>query len=246
MCEHVRAARGRDNFARCYLGSGVDHLLLCWDCAALFQEGTAVEAGVVCDACFAEAYEWDGVTRAIGAPEVLERPEPLPAAREVAVDGLPAPLADVACAADAGTWFGLCADGTVVAFAGDWSWRTVATGTAVAEEGEKATPRVHVARSGRYVAVANDYGRYGRVVDVATGETVLDLDGGSYYEHTVGFSIAFVTHDGRDVVVHRTDSHRLDATDPATGALLTEREPTDWNGAEPKPEHLLDYDYGRL
>jgi hypothetical protein len=108
--------------------------------------------------------------------------------------------------------------------------------------------RLHVSRCGRFAAVVQDYGQYGAVVDLATGRTTMELDGGDYCRHTVPFSLAFAEHAGSPVVVHRTAWNRLDASDPATGRLLTARElPDPANGDEAhESPHYLDYFHGAL
>ena len=74
----------------------------------------------------------------------------------------------------------------------------------------------------------HDYGRYGRVYDLAGGRCTLELDAGAAHEETVPFSFAFAEHRGRTVAIHRTDWNRLDVSDAASGALLTERGPTNY------------------
>ena len=48
------------------------------------------------------------------------------------------------------------------------------------------------------------------------------------------------------MAIHRTAWNRLDASDAATGMLLTKRGPTSHGAGEEKPEHYLDYFHGRL
>ncbi|TQM84034.1 hypothetical protein FHX81_6472 [Saccharothrix saharensis] len=80
-------------------------------------------------------------------------------------------------------------------------------------------PALHTSPDGRHAAVVTDFGRHGVVVDLVTGEPVLSLDRGDYrYRHTP-FPVAFVG----GVLVTATDWNRLDAFDPATGRLLTDR-----------------------
>jgi hypothetical protein len=74
----------------------------------------------------------------------------------------------------------------------------------------------------------------------------LSLDGGSYHPETVPFSLAFTRHHGRTAVIHRTSWNRLDASDAATGELLTSREPTSYRRGEARPGHYLDYFHGAL
>ncbi|MGW5001491.1 hypothetical protein ACWEP8_27890 [Streptomyces hydrogenans] len=104
--------------------------------------------------------------------------------------------------------------------------------------------RLHVSRCGRWAAVVQDGGRYGTVVDLTTGSPAFTLDGGDYCCETVPFALAFAEHEGRPVVVHRTDWNRLDVTDLASGKVLTARDSA--AGAEEDAEHDLDYFHGGL
>jgi hypothetical protein len=107
-------------------------------------------------------------------------------------------------------------------------------------------PRLHVSPRGDFMAVVNDYGSFGAVYEVRSSRRTLELDGGDYHPETVPFSFAFVEHGGRVVAIHRTAWNRLDASDAATGELLTERGPTSYARGEPRPAHYLDYFHGRL
>ncbi|MFF0294534.1 hypothetical protein ACFYST_15330 [Kitasatospora sp. NPDC004614] len=107
------------------------------------------------------------------------------------------------------------------------------------ECGDGVRLRLHVSRCGRWAAVVQDRGRYGVVVDLATGSPALGLDGGDYCCETVPFALAFAEYGGRPVVVHRTDWNRLDVTDLASGEVLTARHGPDGDGEGAE----LDFDY---
>jgi hypothetical protein len=105
---------------------------------------------------------------------------------------------------------------------------------------------LHVSGCGRFAAVVNDYGRYGRVLDLRRpGAPVLQLDSGTYRTNLVPFSLVFARHRGRTVVVHRTDWNRVDVHDAETGHLLTDRTHESVPEGQ-RPAHLLDYFHGRL
>jgi hypothetical protein len=106
--------------------------------------------------------------------------------------------------------------------------------------------RLHASADGEYAAVVVDQGVAGVVVRSATGEVTLRLNGGDNYPTTVPFSACFVRHRGRDVLIHRTAWNRLDASDPATGQLLTARTIAPYETRKPRPAHYLDYFHGRL
>jgi hypothetical protein len=85
------------------------------------------------------------------------------------------------------------------------------------------TLRLHASVNGEFAAIVVDRGRVGLLVSTVNGKVIMSLDGGDYCEYTVPFSAAFVCHEGRDVLIHRTAWNRLEASDAASGALLTER-----------------------
>ena len=100
--------------------------------------------------------------------------------------------------------------------------------------------RLHASADGKHAAIVVDRGTEGVVVEVSTGRPTMRLAGGDYHAETVPFSACFLRFQGRDVLVHRTQWNRLDVSDPASGAMLTERD------AEAEPERHLDYFHGQL
>jgi hypothetical protein len=113
-------------------------------------------------------------------------------------------------------------------------------------DGNRLASRLHLSRCGRFAAIVHDFGRNGKVYDLATGATTMTLDGGDYLPETVRFSCVFVERDGRAVLIHRTAWNRLDASVAATGELLTDRGPTSYREGEERPAHYLDYFHGAL
>ena len=107
-------------------------------------------------------------------------------------------------------------------------------------------PHLHTSPNGQFVAIVNDYGRYGRVIDLRSGNVTLVLDGGDYYSETVPFSFAFACWDGQVVAIHRTAWNRLDVSAASDGRLLTARGPTGYREGEARPPHYLDYFHGAL
>jgi hypothetical protein len=112
--------------------------------------------------------------------------------------------------------------------------------------GHVLRPHLHVSPNGQFVAIVNDYGRYGRVIDLRTGNVTLILDGGDYCRETVPFSFAFACWKGQVVAIHRTAWNRLDVSDASSGRLLTVRAPTSYRQGEERPQHYLDYFHGAL
>jgi hypothetical protein len=106
--------------------------------------------------------------------------------------------------------------------------------------------RLHASPGGAFAAIVNDYGRYGSIIDLRSGQVTLALDGGNYHPETVPISFAFAQVKGWVVAIHRTAWNRLDISDPSTGSLLTARSPTSYQRGEDRPAHYLDYFHGAL
>lgn len=255
LCVHLRE-HGQDSLSsfRCYTGVGLDYLLLCRECADRF-EGERPPTALLCSSCLERITSDLG--EAIGVrdlPEVLvqhDGSEITPTTRPLA-DSMASPLIDIAPGA-AQQWFGLCTDGTIVSLGPGWSGATVLAAVPIPADADPGQPpprplrrRLHVAPSGRFAAVVNDYGRSGVVVDLMSGRVTMALDGGDGHPWTVPFSLAFATHRDREVIVHRTAWNRLDVSDAESGRLLTAREPTSYGRGEARPAHYLDYFHGGL
>jgi hypothetical protein len=238
-------------FYRCLIGDGIRSDLRCRDCS----DDVSAEVFVVCEGCVVRVEEDCDQVGWRGEPEVMERSEPC--SQNVLATALPAGLGEVVdvTPVDAlpGLWLVLGRDGRI----SRWDCASGATSelafSAVPDESEDdtsagkfAVPRLHASADGRFAAVVNDYGRHGALFDLAAGRTTLVLDGGDYHQETVPFSFAFVEHAGRTVAIHRTQWNRLDVTDPATGALLSQREMERPEKGKPRPEHHLDYFHGAL
>lgn len=172
------------------------------------------------------------------------RPVPVPPGLGGLVDLAPVP-------GDRPEWLTLAADGTI----GRWNPVTgvhdrcaVATLVSEAErepwDGHRARRRLHAGNG--FAAVVNDYGRYGQVIDLSTGEVTMSLDNAGYHDETVPFSLAFTVSEGRCVVVHRTAWNRLDVGDAATGTPLTPRPAPAARAGGDEDEHYLDYFHGAL
>jgi hypothetical protein len=235
----------------------LEHELLCKACSDDRGAGALVQAAHVCEPCFnhatSEVCDLVGVR---GAPGILEHAKPfdgilssseLPTAFGTIVDI--APVDGI----ERSLWLILGGDGRLVRFDAETSDSTVVASSTLSRErghepfaGHALTPRLHVSSRGEFAAVVNDYGRYGQLVDLASGRVTLALDGGDYHPETVPFSFAFAEVQGRPLAIHRTAWNRLDASNPATGELVTERGPTRYERGGERSPHYLDYFHGAL
>jgi hypothetical protein len=258
ICVHLRVCREPWlGYVRWFTGSGTDTELLCNSCTEQRQNGRTIATEVVCRECFEYATTEIGDLNGVrGKPEVRIRSEPFDCQLEPT--GLPkeaGKIADVAPVVQGGrsVWLLLAEDGLITHFdAGSGEWRHLARVTLAWEPDHKPwcghvlKPRLHASPGGDFAAVVNDYGRYGQIIDLQSGQVTLALDGGNYHPETVPFSFAFAQVNGRVVAIHRTAWNRVDVSDPSTGSLLTARSPTSYRRGEDRPAHYLDYFHGAL
>jgi len=104
---------------------------------------------------------------------------------------------------------------------------------------------VQIAPGGQYLAIVNTYGRYGLVLDLATGRVTMQLERENYHTKHCHFPLAFFEDEQHLLLIHGTGWNRLDIADPRTGASLTERSLVAPSGQK-YPEHFRDYFHGRL
>ncbi|MEV7560476.1 hypothetical protein [Streptomyces sp. NPDC089795] len=117
--------------------------------------------------------------------------------------------------------------------------RTTVTVPADAEPwGDRVqTLRLHASRDGAFAAVVIDHGRTGEVLDLSTGRVTVPLENDGYDSETVPFSLAFVEHAGRAVVLHRSEWNLIEATDAATGTQVA-RMPAADGDSPSRSEHF--------
>jgi len=257
VCVHLRQGEPWVSYVMSYLGPGLSLERLCLPCVEQREKGAAVDAERVCEECFDHATNEVGdLTGVRGKPAIRTRVEPFDdRRRRTALSVEIGTVLDMAPVEDGGRplWLLLAEGGRLIRLDADsGEWATLASTTVPDEPdhkpwcGQRLTRRLHVSRDGRFAAVVNDCGRWGQVIDLRSGKVTLTLDGGNYHPETVPFSFAFSEAGGRVVAVHRTAWNRLDISDPDSGRLLTERDPTSCKRGEQRPPHYLDYFHGGL
>ncbi|MEU5148592.1 hypothetical protein NRK68_30270 [Streptomyces yangpuensis] len=223
LCEHIRTATAvpLDHYVH-YTGRGVERQRICGICR--HEAATAVSAAV-CEVCF-DATEGSSLG-VLGRPQAIDASRPVPGM--VQTTQLPAeagPVLDIAPTEHG--FLLLCDDGRIL------RWDTDAQTCAEAARSTVTVPadakpwggheqglRLHASRDGAFAAVVVDHGRTGEVIDLSTGAVTLSLENDGYYSHTVPFSLAFVEHAGRTVVLHRKVWSVIEAVDAATGAQVS-------------------------
>lgn len=256
-CVHLveRGARWV-KYYRWLTGVGLESELLCPLCVAEREAGREVVTSGICTECREwledEVGDMSGVR---GRPEIRERKEgianttiqiPFPESFGAVLDLAPVTRRP-------SMWLLLSTDGKIASLdLSSEDWRDLGAVDLQPEPDHKPwvnhllTPRLHVSPAGDFFAVVNDYGKKGAVYRVGSSTPTITLNGGAYHPETVPFSFMFTEHRGRSVAIHRTAWNRLDASDAATGKLLTDRAPTSYRHGEERPTHYLDYFHGRL
>lgn len=258
LCEHIRECRQPWlRYVKWYVGRSLDFEFICVPCAEACEKGQSISTDRVCQECFEYATtEVCDLVKTCGKPEIRVSPAPFNTTLERTA--IPKEIGRIVdfqplneegrsswlLLADNKTLFKLQAESGICTRVGTINVRTETVADPFAGHG--VTPHLHVSDNGRFVAVVNDYGRHGKVTDLASGKATLKVDGGDYHPETVPLSFAFAEWRGRTIAIYRTAWNRLDVSDAATGELLTSRGPTTYQTGEQRPKHYLDHFHGGL
>jgi hypothetical protein len=258
LCTHIRNCRTPwIESVKWLIGDDLITEIVCVPCANDRENGRPIDVEQVCEECY--QYLTDEIVDMVGCrgkPGILIRPEIFN--DTLKNSALPKQIGTVVDIAPINqerqsVWLMLVESGAIIrwnADTGDWVHLGSVDVPAEPDHepwgGHVLRRRLHVSGNGNFVAVVNDYGRYGQVMDLRSGKLTLALDGGQYHPETVPFSFAFAEAQGRVVAIHRTDWNRLDVSDPSTGELFTDRGPTGFRQGQERPEHYLDYFHGAL
>lgn len=248
-CSHLMENADNDYF-RHFTGVGVESYFLCTDChQILVREKTNVPVQPL-DRQGIQRISTEGFLDGIsGEPSILALSDiDLPPVQSLSLSD---PIITMAAMPN-GCWLTYSSSQALAVFNPDTGNRETLMSISLPEETDEAwcehhlASRLHCDPTGNYAVLVHDYGRYGVVINLHTRQVTMSLDGGEYYPETVPFSVCFIMHEGHPILIHRTDWNRLDASDPATGHLLTERGPTSYDNGEESPAHYLDYFHGGL
>jgi hypothetical protein len=255
LCIHIRNC-GTPSLksVRWFTGDDLEAEILCISCADDREKGLPVNVEPVCEECFGDlTNEFADLVGCRGEPRIHIRPEIFNSTLKNSA--LPKEIGTVVDIAPINqetrsVWLMLAESGAIIrwdADTGDWLHLGAVDVPAEPEHeawaGHVLRRRLHASGNGNFVAVVNDFGHYGQVVDLRSGKLTLAFDGGDYHSRTVPLSFAFAEAHGRVIAIHRTQWNRLDISDPATGELLTDRDPTGYQYGDPR---CLDYFHGAL
>ena len=249
VCPHL-VAREEGECFRVLRGQQSLYDLCCSACAALAKADQALDFVSVCLPCV-EKLDGNGVNISgwIGKPEVQEQPR----AFDDSLISVSFPESLARCLAvvplDEDRVLGF--DGQAIHLyephgvspiieldwpheqSEDWAGRTL-------------KPRFCVSQNWQFVALINDYGRFGQVIDLKEAHVTMFLDRGDYHPETQPFPAAFFRKDGRDFLIHAVAWNRLEVSDPQTTEFQTARDAMHYESGDGRPEHYLDYFHGRL
>ena len=242
VCIHL-LEKTSELIARYFTGTGQEFHLICEACARKI-DATPPVLKTVCPACFA-ALEEDVGELIAGRPEVHERHTTLALHhQDVRIGNWPArQLRDIQPVERAG-WIVLFADGEIARL--DFARRAVQSICRLSNWLLPESAALTTSADGRWLAVVDDRGSEGVVVDAANGAITMRLHRGDYHAEETHYPAAFFELDGEHYLVHATDWNRLDVSKPATGQRVTERTSPAIERGKPSPAHYLDYFHGRL
>jgi hypothetical protein len=248
VCSHLLEMQDAE-YKRYFPGVGLTYHLVCSSCAQQTQN-IASHLCTICELCFKRIEDdgyWDGI---VGQPEVLHEPSELAFVHRVV--SVPDLILDTLVETQAlphttnRIWISMTATGKLLQIDLD-KQKVFTLAHLLPSEIDLTQPvALCIAPDGNLVAVTNTLGRNGVVLELDSGRRTVQLQRDDYHSDVSPFPVAFFMHKDRLLLVHATAWNRLDITDPITGMLLTQREPTSYHRDEQRPQHYLDYFHGRL
>lgn len=243
-CEHLLATptAWKRPFHRRFTGKWSEYDLVCPGCFEALPSAPPLRT--ICGECFEGLHA--GLRGAdAGAPQFPERSTDLrfehrmvrPAG--LAVDDV---IAMAPVPREAGVWIMLDKEGRL--YRVDLARGVAEAGGSAPDDAvDRGVPLIlRAAPDGRLAAIAELKGRRAAVLEPATGRVTMGLLRDNYRQEHCPFPIAFFEVGGRLLLAHATAWNRLDVSDPATGALVSDR--TRAPGAQ--PDHYLDYFHADL
>lgn len=244
MCYHLAESDDYD-LVRQFTGDGIAYNLLCHLCAKnLDNLGDLLRAVSEEQFRATEGY----CEQVIGQPEVFERASNLSFAHQVVKLQQPLQERILSIKPERGVklsrWIAILVSGQIAQI--DLAHGSAKPLVKVPQTDLVFSDKVtlHLSPQNRFAAVVNEREASGVVIDLETGYVTMPLNRGSYHPEQTPFPAVFFQSDDRILLVHGTDWNRLDISDPQTGQLLTDRNPTSYGRGEPRPEHYLDYFHG--
>ncbi len=248
ICTHLLESKKVIGYYRFFTGVGKTYHLICQRCAKELDILPTV-LQPVCKGCFDKIEGKVSEHGNIGRPEVYFEKTSLDFEhQQINFPGLKTePLLEVQpLLSEAGAvWIGVTAAGVVVRIDCENSELTPIFQLSPDDVDLSSPLELVISLDGKWGALANLRKTRGVVVDLIAGRRTMFLSREDYHADFSSFPLAFWEYKGRTLLIHGTEWNRLDISDPATGVLLTPREPTQYV-EKVRPEHYLDYFHGRL
>jgi len=232
------------HYSKRFTGAGLEYELLCSDCV---RQGAYAESfrRSICADCFARLDNDGNWPHIRGRPEILVRSSSYRFGHQLVSVPLLAgdQVADLQPlnSRPGNHWVALTKTGNLAAIdlaSGEGSLIGTIAGSPVDLDKRML---LWLSPDGLHAAVVNVYGRRGLVLDIANGGVLMTLDRGDDRNSITPFPIAFAARNGKALLIHATAWNRLDASDPSTGELLTERPAVSGRGNNETPAHYLDF-----
>ncbi|MEW4372526.1 hypothetical protein [Paenibacillus kandeliae] len=101
---------------------------------------------------------------------------------------------------------------------------------------------------GRFAAVSNTLGRHAVVLNLESGNMVMELNRGEYHYDKSTYPLAFVQRDQQVLLIHGKDWNRLELTSllPDVRAISERPVPQVHSDSYSRDDHYLDYFHGQL
>ncbi|RYG66011.1 hypothetical protein EON80_16270 [bacterium] len=246
VCGHLMNSAKQPYF-QYFNGESLSYALICSACHEA-PEISCADLKSVCTACFQLIERmnwWQGI---VGQPLIGERQTSLHFQHRT-IWGLGVNSNDLVdiqpFEKTNGEWIGLTADNTLLRFQPNEPCTVRVLGTITTPDAQLFTA-LKLSPDGKLAVLYQPFGEHGVVVELESLQQRQYLQRDGYHNYITLFSVAFVVHDGRTLLVYSPKWNRLDICDPWTGELLTARDLPDDESEDDFPEHDLHYFHGQL
>lgn len=241
VCCHLLENEDEDLY-RQFTGLGAAYNLICAQC----RENAETLAASLREVSEEKFKEMDRYCQGLlGEAEILERASTLKFSHTLIQSDQPLPAAIVAIQPENGvetsTWIAVLVSGEIVRMDLDNGLLSRLSTVTSPKIDFSQKVAIHLSPDNRLLAIVNERGSFGTIIDLVTGEPTMELNRGEYQVGHSDFPAAFFQRNNEPFIVHGTAWNRLDISDPRTGKLITERSFPLYQKGDPRPEHYLDY-----
>jgi len=216
-----------------FTGIGKEYNIICHECADNL-ENLESNLRTVCEECARDNHFYF----VVGQPEVKKRKTPLGFNhRTIQIPGLvQESFLDIQPveSESASTWIAVTASRKLVKI--DLNTQTYTTFGDVTNFTENIALRM--SPDGKFVAIVNELGIDGIVIDLTTNQITMRLKRTKYFPEHTPFPVAFFLDNERSLIIHSIEGKGLNISDPRTGELLTNPDSAVYQNKQPLPERI--------